>query len=104
MASLPSAAVPISLPTKRTELFDPPFELARLRDEQPLRRVLHRDGKVGWLVTNHALARVVLTDPRLVGTTQERDATARSATPIGWLKFGERVTKSGIRRCGVSSR
>jgi cytochrome P450 len=41
--------------------FDPPEELARRR---PLSRLTFPDGHVGWLVTGHALARVVMADPR----------------------------------------
>ncbi len=44
--------------------FDPPAELATLRDEQPLRPMLYPDGHVGWLATGHAAARAVLSDPR----------------------------------------
>ncbi|MCS7479462.1 cytochrome P450 [Umezawaea endophytica] len=44
--------------------FDPPAELAALRDEQPLRPLLYPDGHVGWLATGHAAIRAVLADPR----------------------------------------
>ncbi|GHF69452.1 cytochrome P450 [Streptomyces mashuensis] len=44
--------------------FDPPAELARLRNEQPLRRLHYPDGHVGWLATGHAVVRAVLADPR----------------------------------------
>ncbi|NYI07914.1 cytochrome P450 [Allostreptomyces psammosilenae] len=57
---------PITLPTARRGgcPFDPPPELARLREERPLRRLSFPDGHLGWLVTSHALARTVMADPR----------------------------------------
>jgi cytochrome P450 len=53
------------LPIARVTPFDPPQELGRLRDEAPISRLTYPDGHVGWLVTNHALARAVLADPRV---------------------------------------
>ena len=44
--------------------FDPPAELARIREEQPLRRMLFPDGHLGWLATGHAEVREVLGDRR----------------------------------------
>lgn len=46
--------------------FDPPEELARLREERPLARMVYPDGHVGWLATSHRVVRAVLADPRLV--------------------------------------
>lgn len=51
-----------ALPTERP--LDPPPGLARLREEGPLS---YPDGHVGWVVTGHALARLVLADPRFSG-------------------------------------
>lgn len=55
-----------SLPTQRPAgcPFDPPEELARLREQEPLTRLTFPDGHRGWLVTSHALARAVLSDSR----------------------------------------
>ncbi|WP_229370813.1 cytochrome P450 [Umezawaea beigongshangensis] len=44
--------------------FDPPAELAALRDERALRPMRYPDGHVGWLATGHAAVRAVLADPR----------------------------------------
>jgi cytochrome P450 len=44
--------------------FDPPAQLARVRDEQPLRRIRFPDGHIGWLATGHAEVRAVLADQR----------------------------------------
>jgi cytochrome P450 len=55
---------PGELPTERTHPFDPPREVAALRDLGPLCRLRYPDGHVGWLVTGHALARAVLVDSR----------------------------------------
>jgi cytochrome P450 len=61
--SVPEAPL---LPTVRPAgcPFDPPAELARLREQQPLSRMAYPDGHVGWLATGHAVARGVLADPR----------------------------------------
>src|SRR5262249_22946195 len=55
---------PVELPTARTQLFDPPPELASLRAERPLCPLRYPDGEVGWLVTGYEPARAVLNDPR----------------------------------------
>ncbi|WP_158888921.1 cytochrome P450 [Amycolatopsis anabasis] len=57
---------PVALPIDRKPgcPFDPPAELTRLRDERPVARLAFPDGHLGWLVTGHAAARTVLTDPR----------------------------------------
>ena len=44
--------------------FDPPTELAALREEAPLRPMLYPDGHLGWLATGHDAIRAVLSDPR----------------------------------------
>lgn len=44
--------------------FDPPAELTRIREEQPLRRMLFPDGHLGWLATGHAEVREILADRR----------------------------------------
>lgn len=61
-----SAAEPVTLPTARRadRPFDPPEELAQLREQRPLSRMLYPDGHVGWLATSHELVRAVLSDPR----------------------------------------
>lgn len=45
--------------------FDPPPELAGLRDESPVRRLVFPDGHVGWFVSGHAEIRAILADPRV---------------------------------------
>lgn len=61
----PAAEAPPALPTDRRSgcPFDPPAELTALSD-RPLRRLRYADGHLGWLVTGHAAARAVLSDPR----------------------------------------
>ncbi|MGR6917547.1 cytochrome P450 [[Actinomadura] parvosata] len=44
--------------------FDPPPELAEVREQAPITRLTFPDGHEGWLVTGHALARAVLGDQR----------------------------------------
>jgi cytochrome P450 len=54
------------LPTARPEgcPFDPPQELARLRERRPLARLSFPDGHRGWLATGYAQVRAVLADLR----------------------------------------
>ena len=56
----------LSLPTTRPagRPFDPPEELARIREQEPLSRLVFPDGHEGWLVTSHSLVRAVVGDPR----------------------------------------
>ncbi|MEU7136149.1 cytochrome P450 [Streptomyces sp. NPDC046261] len=44
--------------------FDPPTELAALRDRQPLVRMRYPDGHLGWLATGHSTVRAIAADPR----------------------------------------
>lgn len=57
-------AEPITLPVERTTPLEPPDELRRLRETEPMTRLAFPDGHVGWLVTRHATARAVLADRR----------------------------------------
>jgi cytochrome P450 len=45
--------------------FDPPPELDRLQDEEPLSRVTLWDGSTPWMVTRYDHSRQVLADPRI---------------------------------------
>ncbi|MGN9908881.1 cytochrome P450 [Phytohabitans sp. LJ34] len=54
----------MTLPMERDHPFDPPAELRRLRAGRPINRLAFPDGHLGWLVTGHAAARQVLSDPR----------------------------------------
>ncbi|KIZ14596.1 cytochrome P450 [Streptomyces natalensis ATCC 27448] len=56
----------MTLPTTRPTgcPFDPPAELAQLREEQPLRRMQYPDGHLGWLATGHSVVRSILADSR----------------------------------------
>ncbi|MCG8915892.1 cytochrome P450 [Actinokineospora sp. PR83] len=57
---------PARLPTARPTgcPFDPPAELAGLRERGPLTRMVFPDGHLGWLATGYAAVRTVLSDPR----------------------------------------
>lgn len=57
LSSLP-ATRPVGCP------FDPPAELARIRERNPLTRMVFPDGHHGWLATGHAVVRAILADPR----------------------------------------
>ncbi len=54
------------LPTTRPAgcPFDPPTELAELRAQRPLARMVDPDGHVGWLATGHEVVRAILGDQR----------------------------------------
>ncbi|MFC7309553.1 cytochrome P450 [Streptomyces monticola] len=64
-ATSAAAEEPPTLPIDRHTgcPFDPPAGLTALSD-RPVRRLRHADGHDGWLVTGHAAARAVLSDPR----------------------------------------
>jgi cytochrome P450 len=53
-----------SLPIDRTTPFDPPAALEAFRQAGPISPLHFPDGHVGWLVTDHAMARRVLADSR----------------------------------------
>ncbi|MFD7118717.1 cytochrome P450 [Streptomyces sp. NPDC059922] len=81
-------------PTTRLNTFDPPPELAKYRQDEPVRRMRYPDGHIGWLVTSHALARKLLTDTRFSARSEyKRAPVARpGADPFygapalpGWL-------------------
>jgi len=81
-------------PTVRPGPFDPPVELGKDREEQPVRRMRYPDGHIGWLVTGHHLARSMLADPRFSARSEyKRPPVARpGAEPFygapalpGWL-------------------
>ncbi|MFR9727972.1 cytochrome P450 [Saccharopolyspora sp. MS10] len=55
---------PVRHPTTRSHPFDPHDGLRELRAAQPLVRLHHSDGRLGWLVTSYDLAREVLVDHR----------------------------------------
>jgi len=55
---------PINLPTARPAPLDLPVELADLRRDRPLTRMVFPDGHEGWLVTSYTGVRDVLADPR----------------------------------------
>jgi cytochrome P450 len=55
-----------ALPMERTpgRPFDPPAELAAIRERHPLVRMTYPDGHDGWLATGHHVVRAVLADQR----------------------------------------
>jgi cytochrome P450 len=93
---MPNPDVPVTLPMPRSPgcPFDPPPELVRLRNERPLVRLAFPDGHLGWLATTHAVARMVLSDPRF-STRPDlkrsalrvvvRPAGAREPASPGWF-------------------
>ncbi|WP_394617214.1 cytochrome P450 [Lentzea sp. JNUCC 0626] len=52
------------LPTKRQKLFDPPFEVTRIREQSRISRLRFADGHLGWIVTGHQQVREVLGSPK----------------------------------------
>ncbi|MFD7105345.1 cytochrome P450 [Streptomyces celluloflavus] len=55
----------VSFPQDRTCPYQPPPAYQPLRAEGPLARVTFYDGRSAWLVTGHAEARALMSDPRL---------------------------------------
>jgi cytochrome P450 len=60
--SAPLDGLPTTRPTGCP--FDPPAELATLREQRPLTRMVYPDGHAGWLATGHEQVRAVLSDSR----------------------------------------
>ncbi|MFF4545043.1 cytochrome P450 [Streptomyces sp. NPDC001435] len=58
-------ATPVAFPQDRTCPYHPPTGYDPLRDRRPLSRVTLYDGRPAWMVTGHAAARALLSDPRL---------------------------------------
>jgi cytochrome P450 len=54
----------MELPTERSGPFDPPAELAELRERGPVCPLTFSDGHDGWLVTGYELGRKALMDAR----------------------------------------
>jgi len=81
-----------SLPTERPagRPFDPPAELAALRERAPLSRLSYPDGHEGWLVTGHALVREVLADRRLSARSELRHM------PIPGFPAGDQPAPPGV--------
>jgi len=67
----------MTLPMERDHPFDPPAELRRLRAGRPINRLAFPDGHLGWLVTGHAAARQVLSDPRFSARQELRHFPVR---------------------------
>ncbi|MFL6125654.1 cytochrome P450 [Actinophytocola sp.] len=75
-----------TLPTSRTNPFDPPREL--LDDPSPIRRITFADGHEGWLVTNYELARAVLADLRFSSAMARRRQLIRRPSPEAFRAAG----------------
>ncbi|HEX7302695.1 cytochrome P450 [Lentzea sp.] len=52
------------LPTTRPTPFDPPTEVAEIREQARISRLRFSDGHLGWLVTGHHQVREVLASPK----------------------------------------
>jgi cytochrome P450 len=76
----------VSLPAAKTHLLDPPLEFDALRAAGGLCRLRYSDGSLGWLVTTHRLARMVLRDSRFGMGVR---STVRDAA-------GEAITRDGL--------
>lgn len=76
-AHVQDSSRPRRLPTTRARPFEPPEELTRLRQERPVSELLYPDGARGWLVTQHAAARTVLSDPRFSSRLELRNSGTR---------------------------
>jgi cytochrome P450 len=66
------------VPTARDNPFDPPAALA---DAPPISRLDYPDGSRGWVVTDHAAARFVMSDPRFSSRTDLTRSPIRPVQP-----------------------
>jgi cytochrome P450 len=71
----------VEFPTERACPFSPPPKLTELRDDHPVSRLAYPDGTTGWLVTGHAAARAVLTDPRFSSRGEHRRMAVGEGVP-----------------------
>jgi cytochrome P450 len=69
----------VTLPTTRDNPFDPP---APLVTAPPISRIAYPDGSRGWLVTDHAAARFVLSDPRFSSRMDLAKSPIRETEPM----------------------
>lgn len=61
----PEHATPYGIPLDRETPFDPPSAVMAMHRGSEMRRMrYHPEGRLGWLVTSHRLARAVLADSR----------------------------------------
>lgn len=63
------------VPTTRENPFEPPAELV---NAPPISRLDFPDGSRGWVVTDHAAARFILSDPRFSSRTDRRKSAIRA--------------------------
>lgn len=82
---------PVAFPQDRTCPYHPPTGYQPLREDRPLSRISLFDGRGVWVVTGHATARELLTDPRL---SSDRTLPAFPATT-------ERLAGSRDRRVAL---
>ncbi|MDT7643839.1 MAG: hypothetical protein QOC75_839 [Pseudonocardiales bacterium] len=73
---------PPAFPMARGCPFDPPTDLTRLRDTDPITRVSLWDGSTPWLITRHADVRAVLADRRFSADTGRPGYPAVSASTL----------------------
>ena len=69
----------MTVPTARENPFDPPAALAQ---RPPLSRLRFADGTLGWLVTDHATARFVLSDQRFSARLDLTRSPIRTTEPV----------------------
>ncbi|ARZ67703.1 cytochrome P450 [Streptomyces albireticuli] len=72
-ATVPSVPPAPSFPRDRTCPYRPPESYGALAADGPVTRVALYNGRVVWLVTGHAEARALLTDPRVSTSRQNPD-------------------------------
>ena len=79
---MPVVNVP-SFPMNRSCPYHPPEGYADLRRQGPLAKVRLIGGRVVWAVTDHALARELLLDPRLSSDRLRPEFPIRISQPEG---------------------
>lgn len=85
------------LPGGRVGLFDPPPELVRLSEDQPISELRFDDGRTGWLVSDYELSRAVLSDIRFRAIPL---SARRSAVEMGRRMLSQLTEQAVHARCG----
>ncbi|MEV4113853.1 cytochrome P450 [Nonomuraea sp. NPDC049695] len=72
----------VALTLDRERPFDPPDTFMDLQERATMHRMTYPDGHLGWLVTGHAAARNVLSDPRFSNRVELQHAPVPSLTEV----------------------
>lgn len=111
MSSSPvSSHGPDTLPIGRPNFFDPPAEVTRHREEEPIRPLLYPDGRTGWLLTRFDHVKEVFESPSFSSSTlhvmpplkhESQDVWWGKEPPVGFFLFLDGDAHRRFRRAFV---